>query len=204
MVPAPALRLVALAFASGVAYYAGCQAGFALRFPASGISFFWPPTAVLLAGLLVQPRRAWPALLGGTFVAHAIAHAQNGVSVAAWPVLVVGNAGQALLAAWILQRFGIDRNLFANLRTVLVFIGGACVAAPAIASLFPAFIYVSQGWAADFAAAWRARFITNAVASLTLMPTLLGLLSWMRERRRPSGRGCAARCRRPPSCGRVP
>ena len=26
-------------------YYAGCLAGFALRFPSSGISFFWPPTA---------------------------------------------------------------------------------------------------------------------------------------------------------------
>lgn len=183
--PANRLRPLALACAAGLAYYAGCQAGFALRFPASGISFFWPPTAVLLAGLLVQPRRAWPALLGGTFVAHAIAHSQNGVAVEAWPVQFVGNAGQALLAAWILQRFGIDRNLFANLRTVLVFIGGACIAAPAIASLFPALVYVGQGWAADFASAWRARFITNAVASLTLVPTLLALLSWTRERRRP-------------------
>src|SRR5436190_1986375 len=44
----------------GLAYYLGCLAGFALRYPGSGISFFWPPNAILTASLLLMPARWWP------------------------------------------------------------------------------------------------------------------------------------------------
>src|SRR4051812_19188708 len=43
-----------------LAYYLGCLAGFALRYPGSGISFFWPPNAILTASLLLVPTRWWP------------------------------------------------------------------------------------------------------------------------------------------------
>src|SRR5215217_7844393 len=69
------------------AYYFGCLAGFALRFPSSGISFFWPPNAVLTAALLLTAPASWLPLLAATFIAHAIAHAQNGVPAAASPIL---------------------------------------------------------------------------------------------------------------------
>ncbi len=42
--------------------------------------------------------------------------------------------------------------------------------APAIASLIPAAVYVSLEWAPDFWDAWLARAVTNAVASMTLVP----------------------------------
>src|SRR4026207_2185125 len=60
----------------GVGYYLGCLIGFVLRFPSSGISFLWPPTAVLTSALLITERRSWRSLLAGAFVAHAAAHAQ--------------------------------------------------------------------------------------------------------------------------------
>src|SRR5688572_8997687 len=128
-----------------VVYYVGSLAGFALRFPSSGISFFWPPTAVLAAALMVTAPRAWLPLLAATFVAHAVAHAQNGVPVGAWPIQFLGNASQALLAAFVVRRFSGDTQLFADARRVLIFIGGACVVAPAVASLIPAYVYVSLG-----------------------------------------------------------
>src|SRR3954452_19565671 len=71
-----------VAVASG--YYVGCLAGFALRFPSSGISFFWPPTAVLTAALILSAPSSWIALLAGSFFAHAIAHTEAGVPAAAW------------------------------------------------------------------------------------------------------------------------
>src|SRR5215216_2361414 len=71
----------------GCGYYVGCLAGFALRFPSSGISFFWPPTALLAAALLLTAPRSWTGLLASAFVAHGIAHAQAGVPLAAWPIL---------------------------------------------------------------------------------------------------------------------
>src|SRR5436190_6848682 len=88
-----------------VAYYVGCLAGFALRFPGSGISFFWPPTAVLTVALLIAGRRAWPAFLAASLVAHAIAHGQDGVPAGAWFIQFLGNGAQAVLAAALVRRY---------------------------------------------------------------------------------------------------
>jgi PAS domain S-box-containing protein len=157
-------------------YYLGCLAGFAWRFPSSGISFFWPPTAVLTAGLALTGAKSWPAFLAASFVAHAAAHAQNGVPFAAWPVQFLGNAIQAMLAAFVLRHYSVNASPFSNLRQVLAFVVGACVVAPAAASLIPAYVYVRQGWAPGFSDAWLVRFISNAVATLTLVPSLM--MAW--------------------------
>ena len=159
-------------FAAAVAYYLGCLMGFALRFPSSGISFFWPPNAILITALLLAAPVRWPVLLASTFVAHAIAHTQDGLAIAPLSITFFGNASQALLAAWIIRRFG-RAVIFVDLRRVLVFVVGACVLAPAVASVIPSFAYVSLGWAPDFFDAWRARTVSNTMATLTLVPSLL-------------------------------
>src|SRR4051812_1594653 len=88
----------------GFAYYLGCLAGFALRYPGSGISFFWPPNAILTASLLLVPTRAWPRVLVGVLAAHGIAHSMDGIDVPAWLVMFMGNALQAVLAASVVRR----------------------------------------------------------------------------------------------------
>ena len=170
--------------AVGAAYYLGCLAGFAMRFPESGISFFWPPTAVLAAAFIVTTPRTWKQFLVSAFIAHAIAHAQDGISIAAWPIQFIGNASQALLSAWIVQRFSASPNLLGTPRSVMVFICGGCILAPTIASLLPAFVYVTLGWADSFVHAWRARAISNAIASLTIIPSLVMVWAFVRSRPR--------------------
>jgi hypothetical protein len=70
--------------------------GFALRFPSSGISFFWPPNAILTTGLLIAAPARWPLLLATTFVAHAVAHTRDGIPIVALSIQYFGNASQAL------------------------------------------------------------------------------------------------------------
>lgn len=165
---------LAAAGAIAIAYYVGCLAGFALRYPSSGISFLWPPNALLLTGLLIVTRRRWPALISGALAAHSLAHAQDGIPIAASLVQYFGNASQALLAASIMRRFD-DDAMPGDFRRLLVFLVGACIVAPAVASVAPASIYVTLGWANGFFAAWRARAVSNAVATLGLVPPLLAL-----------------------------
>ena len=162
-----------------LAYYAGCLAGFALRFPSSGISFFWPPTAVLTTALLLTAPRSWPALLAAAFVAHAVAHAQDGVPIGAWPLQFFGNGSQALLGALVVRRYSGVTPLFGDLRRVMTFIAGVCLLAPAAASIVPAYVYVAMGWATDFGQAWQARVLTNAVAALTLVPSLVAFWQYL-------------------------
>jgi PAS domain S-box-containing protein len=155
-----------------LAYYGGCLVGFALRLPGSGISFFWPPTAILTAALLVRGSR-WQSLLIGAFVAHAAAHAQDGVPPFAWITQFAGNALQAILAAWLVVRRSRISPFLADARSVLIFVGAVCITAPALASLIPAAVYVRLGWAPDFVDAWWTRTVTNAVGSMTLIPPLV-------------------------------
>ena len=165
------------------AYYVSCLAGFALRYPSSGISFLWPPNAVLLTGLLIVAYRRWPALLAAVFVAHGLAHSQDGIPPLAWSVQYFGNASQALLAAWITRRFGAVA-MHEDLRTSLVLVVGAAIVAPALASVIPAYVYISLGWANDWFTAWRARTVSNAVATVSLVPSLLAV--WRYSVQRPA------------------
>jgi PAS domain S-box-containing protein len=173
--------LSAVGVAAG--YYAGCQIGFALRFPSSGISFLWPPTAVLTAALLLTSQRRWPAMLAGALVAHAIAHAQIGLAAGSWLVQFLGNGVQASLAALIIQRYSSDTRLFTTWRSVATLIA-ASVLAPVTASLIPAYVYVNMGWAVDFWDAWRTRTVSNVIASLTLVPPFV--TAWQHLSPRPS------------------
>ena len=168
-----ALHVVLPPLLVGVGYYLGCLIGFALRFPSSGISFLWPPTAVLTSALLITERRSWRSLLAGAFVAHAVAHAQNGVPVSSWPVQFLANCAQALLAAFAVRRYSSGPGLFTDLRGAAAFIVGASMLAPSVASLIAAYVYVNLGWAGNVWHAWQARTVSNAVASLTLVPPIV-------------------------------
>ena len=165
----------------GAAYYVGCLLGFALRFPSSGISFLWPPNAILLTGFLIVAPRAWPGILAGAFLAHGLAHGLDGIPVSAWSIQFSGNAVQALLAAIVVRRFG-SVEIHKDFRGALVFVVGACILAPAVASVPSAYIYVSLGWATDFFAAWRARAASNAIATLAVVPSLLFVWYWLARR----------------------
>src|SRR5262245_32820377 len=141
--PSTVLADVGFGAVVGGAYYIGCLAGFALRFPSSGIAYIWPPNGILVAALLLLAPRAWPTVLGGAFVAHAVAHSQNGLPPGTWVVQFVGNGLQAVLAAAIVRRF-TDRPLrYDTLSAVGVFIVGAALVAPAVASSIPAIVYVT-------------------------------------------------------------
>jgi PAS domain S-box-containing protein len=180
---ASAWKMLGPPVAVGVAYYLGCLAGFSLRYPGSGISFFWPPTAVLTAALLLSVPRWWPTLLAGALVAHGIAHSADGIRPTAWLIQFLGNGSQALIAAWFVRRYAGTNGFFGDARRILTFILGGCWVAPAVASVVPALVYVSLGWAEDFRHAWSARTVSNSIATLTIVPSLVLLWPYVRERR---------------------
>ena len=178
-----ALPLPVIAVVLG--YYFGALLGFAWRFPGSGISFFWPPTAVLTAAFLLNPPRTWGWLLAGAVGAHAVAHSQNGVPMTAWPVQFVANATQATLSAWLVRRFSDPTRPFGDLHRALAFIVWACIIGPAVASVIPLHVYVSLGWSTDALHAWRMRTVSNGIGALILIPAIVMIWDWLRSR--PSG-----------------
>src|SRR5688572_33058310 len=76
------LRTVCYVLASSVGYYVATQIAWALTFPDSKVSLFFPPQAVLLSVLLLVPTRHWWAYVLAAASAHFLATQQAG-----WPGL---------------------------------------------------------------------------------------------------------------------
>lgn len=167
------LRLAALV---AVAYYIGCLFGFAFRFPSSGIAYIWPPNAILLVTLLISRRDVWPMILAAALASHGIAHTQDGVPIFRWMWLFLGNSVQAVVAASIVLRLCGTSWYFETPRGVTVFVVGAALVAPTIASLIPAAIYVKLGWAHEFWAGWGMRMLTNFVTTIMLVPPFVAIM----------------------------
>ena len=76
------LRTVCYVLASTACYYVATQVAWALTFPDSKVSLFFPPQAVLLCILLLVPSRHWWAFVLAAVSAHFLATQQ-----ADWPPL---------------------------------------------------------------------------------------------------------------------
>jgi PAS domain S-box-containing protein len=153
-------------------YYAGAWIAKELRFPDSHLSLIWPPTAMLLAGLLLAPLRKWWIYLLAVVPVHILVQWQDGV--ATWGILsqLIGNYSQALLAAGSVRYFneGPQLNSF---RAIAIFVLGAILFAPAVVSTIAAYLYVLSGWEQNYWYAWRARVLSNALSTLMIVPPII-------------------------------
>src|SRR5262245_34379616 len=180
-----AIRLAGLALLLAVGYYVGALFGKSLRFPDSHLSLIWPPTAILLAALLLTPMRVWWIYLLVVSPVHILAQLQDGVPP--WGILsqLAGNFGQALLAAAGVRYFNKETPLLNNFRSVVVFTLCAVILAPVVVSTVVAYFYVLSGWEQDYGYAWRARILSNALSTLIIVPPIILLFSHGRRARSP-------------------
>ncbi|MFL5395948.1 MAG: hypothetical protein ACJ79G_24205, partial [Myxococcales bacterium] len=66
----PAYRTAGTALLVAVGYYAGANLAFLLRLRPAVPSVLWPPNSILMATLLLTPRRRWWIYLLAAFPAH--------------------------------------------------------------------------------------------------------------------------------------
>jgi signal transduction histidine kinase len=167
------LALAVLLVSAG--YYAGGYFGLSVRFPPSGISIIWPPNAILLAALLLAPPRTWGWYLLAALPTHLhlVANFQPGVPASVMLSQFAGNGLQAVVGALAVRRYAGAPPRFDSLRSATVFIVLAGIVAPAVVSALSAYLFVLTGWAADYGLAWRQRFLTNVVPTLTVTPLIV-------------------------------
>ena len=159
--------------ASTVSYYLATQIAWALTFPDSKVSLFFPPQAVLLCVLLLVPTRHWWAYVLAAASAHFLATQQ-----AHWPPLyaltceafdavkcVSAAAGIRVLIKSPLKAITLrDATLFVLIAVVLVPFGTA---------LWGASFTVSYGFGTRYWVEWRNLGISNAVTTVVLVPAFL-------------------------------
>jgi C4-dicarboxylate-specific signal transduction histidine kinase len=161
------------AFATAAGYWAGTQVGLLLTPTGLAVSVMWPPNAVLLAALLMTPRSRWPLYLLAIAPVHVATQLSYGIPVGTSIGWYFTNIGEALLGALCLQWLHSPRELFQTCRGVLVFLTVGVIAVTGLMSFIDAAVVVLTGFDQQFWVTCRQRFVSNALATLTLVPAIV-------------------------------
>jgi signal transduction histidine kinase/integral membrane sensor domain MASE1 len=195
----PFVLPAAAAIAVCLLYVAGMQVGSALTAAGSPISTLWPPNALLMAALLISPRRLWPLYIGLLLPVHLLFQHHLGLPLPASLGWFVGNTGEAVLGAALLRRSKGEEPLFNTVRGAIRFVLLGALFAPALTSFWDAAVVVSTGMGSNYWRQLSIRLLSDTVAILLFVPPIVtsfeaGFTRWRRSssRRRVEAAALAA------------
>jgi signal transduction histidine kinase len=133
------LRRLAAVGAVAAVYYLAGRVGLSLALPPGHATPVWPPSGVALAAVLLLGYRVWPAIWLGSFAVNIqdlFSLSSGGAalkSIVVGVTIGIGSTAQALLGAYLIQRFTGCRSPFDQAQRVFKFVGietVSCVVAP--------------------------------------------------------------------------
>src|SRR5881392_557719 len=172
---AAALRRTAFVAALVCAgYYLTAKIGFAFALQPGSVSILWMPNSILLAGLLLTPKRWWWLVVVAAVPAHFAAELQSGVPTAMVLSWFVSNSVQALIGALCICYLVDDQLRFDRFRDLIVFVLFGAFLAPFLSSFLDTALLKLNSWGhGPYWEIWRIRFLSNVLATLTLVPVIL-------------------------------
>jgi integral membrane sensor domain MASE1 len=173
---------IGLAIAVGVAYLLAARLSLVLLTKPDGVAVFWPAAGVA-AGVLIAlgPGARLPVAagaIGATFVAHLLAG-----DPFIWAAIGFGlcNAGEAVLVAWLIERYFGSAFSLGRLPCVLGLVAAA-IAGPAVSGIGGTLIFTRlHGSTAPVLTTWYHWFTADALGIVTVAPLLIGLASAARD-----------------------
>ena len=173
--------LLALGCTTGVAiaYFLAARLGLALL--TEDVAVFWPASGIAVGVLVMWGRRARAAVVVGVIAATIIANLMGDRSL--WTSVLKGfcNAGEAVLTAWLIERWFGRAFAFDDVRHVLGFVAAAALGVAASAFGGAATMTLLHT-AAPFWDVWRAWFLASGVGIVVVAPLVIGLGQLWRER----------------------
>jgi PAS domain S-box-containing protein len=164
---------VCYVLASAVSYYITTQIAWALTFPDSKVSLFFPPHAVLVCILLAVPIRHWWAYVLAAASAHFLATQQ-----AHWPPMYALTCEAFDALQNVATAAGIRLLIKSPLKAItrrdaILFVLIAVVLVPFGTAFWGASFTVSYGFGTHYWIEWRNLGISNAVTAVVLVPAFL-------------------------------
>lgn len=166
----PALRraiLVALLASAG--YFFTAKIGFAFALQPGPVSALWMPNSILLAALLLVPKRSWWIVLLAAFPAHLASEVQSGVPTLISLLLFLSNSVQALIGAVGISYFVEGHLRFDRFRDLAIFVFFGAFLGPFVSS----FLDIGAWRYSSYWEIWRIRFFSNVLAAITLIPVIV-------------------------------
>jgi signal transduction histidine kinase len=175
-------RAIALTAAIGISYFLAARLSLALLTKPDGVAVFWPAAGVA-AGVLIAlgPRVRWPVIVG-TMAATITANLFGDRNLWSAVLFALCNAGEAVLAAWFIERvFGSGFRL-GRLRNVLGLFAAAVIGTAASAIGGTAGIRLFHNAEAPLFTTWQHWFASDALGIVTVAPLLVELAALRRDR----------------------
>jgi signal transduction histidine kinase/CheY-like chemotaxis protein len=153
-----------------VAYFIAGKLGLMLASLHASASPVWPPAGIALAALLLFGYRAWPAIFVGAFLVNVTTAGNVATSFA----IATGNTLEALVGAWLVNRFAGGTTAFDRPQGVFKF----ALAAAFSTIISPAFGVTSLGLAGfadwtNYGAIWLTWWLGDATGDLVFTPLVL-------------------------------
>jgi PAS domain S-box-containing protein len=178
----PGTAAAGLALAVGFAYF--LVAHLSLELITDGVALFWPAAGISAGLLIVLGRKGqWPVAVG-TVIGTIAANLMSDRTVWAAASFALCNAGEALLAAWIIGHyFGRDFSL-GRLRNVLGFLAAAitATAASGFGGILGYALFYNPS--TPIWTIWQSWFASDAVGMIAVAPLVIGVSEAVRQRPR--------------------
>jgi signal transduction histidine kinase len=173
---------VGLAAAVGIAYFVAARLSLSLLTQPEGVAVFWPAAGVSTGVLIALGGRArWPVVVG-TMTATVVANLLGDRNLWGAVLFALCNAGEAVLAAWLIEHVvGPDFKL-SKLRNVGGLIAAA-IAGAAVSGVGGAIGFkLFHSTTTPLLTTWHHWFASDALGIITVAPLLIELASAARDR----------------------
>lgn len=167
--PSSPLHTAALALLVTFLAYFAAKAGGELVLRPQMVWPLWPGCALLVAVLLLVPRRIWPITLAAGLAGFAIYDLQLGLPLRTSVFLLLSDVIEILTAAFGIS-YSLDDALRLNsIKSLAKFSFFAVILAPLVAAFVAASAFGEPSWIR-----WKIGFLTESLALFMLTPTILG------------------------------
>ena len=170
---------IVLTIAVGVAYFLAARLSLLLK-TEPGVAVFWPAAGVASGTLIALGHTArWPMAIG-IFVATILANLTSDRSVLSSTVFSLSHAGEALLVAWVIERYVGPHFSLGRLHHVLALLAGAILGA-AVSGVGGILAYKLADNLNDSAMSiWQQWVASDTIGIIAVAPVIIGFVASIR------------------------
>jgi signal transduction histidine kinase/CheY-like chemotaxis protein len=179
---APWIRSIGLAAAVGVAYFLAARLSLALLTKPEGVAVFWPASGVAVGVLIaLGPRARWP-VAAGAMVATIVANLLGDRNLWSTILFALCNAGEAVLTAWLIERYFGSGFSLGRLGNVLGLMAAAIVGT-AVSGIGGSIAFkLFHSTTTPMLTTWGHWFASDGLGVITVAPLFVELAAVSRDR----------------------
>jgi diguanylate cyclase (GGDEF)-like protein len=165
------LRREAVLLGLAAVYYFAAKLGLRFAYINSSVTTIWPPAGIALAAFVLLGYRVWPAILGAAFLANLTTTGAILPSIG----IAIGNTGEGLLAAYLVNRFARGGRVFDRVRDIIRFTLLAAIVSTTVAASIGVASLALGGLVSvtDAPRVWLTWWLGDAVGDIVIAPALI-------------------------------